>query len=271
MIHFIFRAYIAGSCRKTIITTKNVGKEGIIQIGSRQQRVKRPLCQSPFRAKTGCRRRFPGNAANKIDKQLGQFLIMNGIVYRQWWHIIFGLGRIVAPSGKHGIYRQAHRLIQWDFAENARAYFSHILRYRVNQIRTDLQVTRIFRRDAINQPRLRRHHQKLGAIAGQEIIDQIFHRLRVQLKADGIVFYLLHLLTGQRFKVRQESIRARQVLLTLFVVPFHDTVIGALEKPRLAIPDNFHTRIAVLRIKIFQFLCIQHNRGGNIIFELHFG
>ncbi len=267
VVHAQVRTDVTGRAGVTGVAGENEGDQRVVQVGRWPQRVERTLGESALAAGTGGAGGLAGEGTDEVHEQLGQFLVVDGVVHRQ--RADAGLGRVVAPAGQHRVHGVAHLLFQRQLAMKAGADLGHVATHGIHQVQPGLQVTRVLGRLAVHEARMGRgDHVLVALVVG--FLQQLAHGLGEAAEGHHVFHHLGQFLPLEGLVVGEEVARLGHVLLRLLVVAGDHGVVGALEEAVFAV---LHQLDAVLVTSLFGTALGHdtggdHHRGGDVVFHL---
>ena len=193
------------------IAGQNGRHQRVVHIDDGRHGVERTFGQCAFAAEAGGGRRLPGQAADEIHEELGQFLIVNRVVDRKRRQTRFEIGGIGAAAGQNCVDRKMQRLPGRDLARQPRADLRDVHVAWIDQIGPLLQIARILRRNAVDDradgPRRRRIRCVGCATKSSE---QTLHRLGVLIELDDVIDDGPGLVHRERLEVGEKGSRAER-------------------------------------------------------------
>jgi hypothetical protein len=149
-----------------------------------------------------------------------------------------GFGWIVTAAREHGRNGIQHGRAWRQTPAQARAHFGEIRFAGRKKVGADLQVSRIFCRLPIHQPRMSGADKVTFAIA-RDFLNERLHRLGKLVEAESVFDEVMRDISPQRLVVGKEIIRAGKVAFRHLVVAAMYRVIGPLKQSGLGVLDEF--------------------------------
>ena len=145
------RTDVARGGEKDIVAGQDQRDERGVQVDDRGKCVEGQLGQRALGARARGGGRLSGHRADEFHEKLGQLQVVDRVEDAERAHA--GLRRVVAPPGDHEVHRRERRgAARGELAPQALAEVGQRGAVRIREVGTELQVARVLRGLAIDQP-----------------------------------------------------------------------------------------------------------------------
>ena len=151
MVDLVLVADVTSSRAKAVMFGQDVADQGVVQVSGWPQHVERTLGQRAFRTSTRGTWALTSQTGDELHEQLGQFLVVNRRIHRQWadpW-----LDRVVTAAWQHGVNLVNDLLLSRQATSQTRTDLGHEGAFWIGQVRTYLQVAWVLGWLAFEDPR----------------------------------------------------------------------------------------------------------------------
>ena len=262
----------ASGTAEAAISCEDHRHHAVVEIGTSHDGIEGALGKSALRSSTCRGRALASDGADVVHEKLRDLLVVDGVedAKRSDLHAIEDIGRVVAATTDDGTNGEIVRVGGGNLAVKSAAELSQVLVLWLGNIGTKLQVARILGRLALPDTRLGTADTD-GTLLVDALVDVALHVISEEFVEVDFVLDVGDLLGVNRLEVTTEQALAGHIPLCLFVIPWENGIIGALEEPPLAVLTELEAGVGVVLSsrQTADHVARYNDGGGDIILHLN--